>query len=228
MARNDKTVKTVNEWLKRNDLEDGYTIANAHYRREYNRFSKELRKAALYLYVLGVEMKIYYCTKMMYSAKRQSRFCNAVAAELRHKKVDKEHYKAFDRDVKSIERRLETINRIIKEDIHLTEYEPFFEAEVVDYDFTDFKDIPKIAKDWNERHKDLVEKHLNEIKPELERHEKYIQQVAEKRKAEKEYIKQKKKAEDEYVKEIKNNAARNKAEYKKLERSFQRYYEGNY
>ena len=221
-------VKTVNEWLNNDDIPDGFTIANAKYRRDYHRLSTELRRQSLMLYVLGVMMGNYSLTKMMHSAKKQSAFCRAVSAELRHKSIG-DNYDVFEEDVKAIDRRVETIKRITKEDIHLTMYEPFFNSlgdEI--YEIEDYKEIPEMANKWNEEHKDIIEKHMMEIQPELERHNEFIRRKTEAIKESKRENKARKKAEDEYVKEIKANEKRNKAEYKKLERSFERYYEGNF
>lgn len=221
----DNKIKTVNEWLNRDDLEQGYTIMNAKFSREYSDVYRALRKWAKYLYFLGVEMGNYYCTKMMYSARRQSKFCGAVCAEMKTKKVDYEHVKVFEKDIKSLKRRLETIERITNEDIHLSPYEPFFQT-IEDVDELDFREIADMARKWNEEHKDLVEKHMEAISPELERHNEFLRRKTEAIKAEKEARKQAKKAEDEYVKEILANRKKHRARSKRVEKSFEKYYRG--
>lgn len=220
--------KSVNEWARRQDIEEGYTIANAKYLRDYSYLAAELKHYSMMLYILGVELGNHYMTKMMYSAKRQGAFCGAVCAELKHKKVQKEHYKLFDRDIKSLYRRLDTIERITKENIHLTEYEPWYKSNMEDLDSFDgdYFEIVEMAKAWNEEHKEEVARHMEEIQPEVDRHNAFIQKKAEERKRERLSMSEKRKAENEYVKEIKENERRHKAEYKKLERSFQRYYNG--
>ena len=221
-----KKVRTVNEWLGM-EKENGYTIANAKFLREYTYLYRQLRKQALLLYCIGVEMQNYYLSKLMYSAKNQARFCGAVCAEMKTKKVESEYATMFEKDVASIKRRLETIERITKEDIHLTEYEPFFEAVIYDCDDPkdiDYREIAGMAKKWNEEHADLVKAHLDTVQPEIERHNAYIQRIKEEREKEKEQKKQAKKAEDEYVKEIKRNAQKGKTRQKRIERSFEKYY----
>lgn len=223
-----KEIKTVNGWLYRQDLEKGFTFANAKFKHDYSMLRRELRKQAALLYFLNVGCGIRYVSKMMYSAKNQAHFCGSVVLALNEKKVQKEHIKVFQKNVKSIKRRLETISRITREDIHLTEYEPFFEAEIYDKDIDElvFEDIPEMAKKWNAEHKDIVEAHLKAIQPEVERHEKFVEQKKAKIKAEKEAEKKAKKEQREYEDEIIKNRKKNRAEYNKLERSFQRYYEG--
>ena len=223
-----KKARTVNEWL---DMEkvDGYTIANAKFLREYNYLYRQLRKQALILYCIGVEMQNYYLSKLMYSAKNQARFCSAVCVQMKTKKVESEYATMFEKNVSSTKRRLETIERITKEDIHLTEYEPFFEAVIYDCDDPkdiDYREIAEMAKKWNEEHADLVRQHLDAIQPEVERHNSHIQRIKEERKKEKEQKKQAKKAEDEYVKEIKRNAQKDKTRQRRIERSFEKYYKG--
>lgn len=223
----DKECKRVNEWVSRQDLDDGYTIANAKYLREYSYIREELKHYSAILYVLGVELENHYLTKMMYSAKRQAEFCGAVCAELKHKKVDRIHWKLFERDIKSLYRRLETIERITKEDLHLTEYEPFFNTFDDFYGFDgEYKELAKMAKEWNEEHKDEVLRHMEEVRPEIERHNAYIQRNVEARKKERLEMRARRKAENDEVRAIKQNAEKHRREYKKIERSFQRYYNG--
>jgi len=226
----DTHCKSVNEWASRQDLEEGYTIANAKYIRDYAYFRQELKHYSAILYVLGVELKNHYLTKMMYSAKKQSAYCGAVCAALKRNKVCKEHYAIFERDVKMLYRRLDTIERITKEDLHLTEFEPFFNNVIGDLDAFDgeYDELAQMAREWNAEHQEEIAKHMEEIKPELERHNAFIEKNAEARKRERLERRAERKAENEYVKEIKENEKRHKAEYKKLERSFQRYYEGKW
>lgn len=217
--------KSVNEWLNRQDLDDGYTIANAKYLREYSYISNELKHYSAILYVLGVKLENHYLTKMMHSAKRQSEFCRAVCAELKHKKVERIHWKLFERDIKSLYRRLETIERITKEDLHLTEYEPFFNTFDDFYGFDgEYEELAQMAKKWNEEHKDEVLAHLENVKPEIERHNAYIQRNVEARKKERLEMRAKRKAENDEVKAIKQNAEKDKKRMKKIERSFEKYY----
>lgn len=222
----DKNVKTINEWLDRDDLPEGYTIMNAKFRRDFNRLAKALSCQAKYLYILGVDMEARYVTKMMWSAKRQSSFCRSVAASLREKRVEREHIAIFQKTVNRIERRLETIERITREDIHLTKYEPFFMAEIYGKELKDidFDDLKETADAWISSHKDEVEKHMKEIEPELERYEAFKARKRNSIKAEKDAKRQKKKDETAYIKELRENAKKHKAEQKRLDKSFEVYY----
>lgn len=224
--KNWKAIKTVNEWLGREDLPEGYTLANAIFRREFNRLRKALAQQTKFLYILGVDMEARYVAKMMWSAKRQAQFCKAVAAELNKKRVEQEHIAIFQKTVNRIERRLETIERITREDIHITKYEPFFKAEVYDKDISDidFDELKDKADAWISSHKDEVEKHMKEIEPELERYEAFKDRKRNSIKAEKEAKRQKKKDENAYVKELRENAKKHRAEQKRLDKSFEVYY----
>lgn len=223
--KNWKAVKSVNEWLNRDDLPEGYTIANAMFKREFNRLNKALAQQSKLLYILGVDMEARYVTKMMWSAKRQSDFCKAVAATLNEKRVEKEHVKVFQKSVDRIKQRLETIERITREDIHLTKYEPFFKAEVYDnISDIDFEELKERADAWISSHKDEVEKHMKEIEPELERYAAFKDRKRNAIKAEKEAKRQKKKDETAYVRELRENAKRHKAKQKRIDKSFEVYY----
>lgn len=225
---NPLAVASVSEWARRNNLPDGHSIYNTRFKAEYRILRRELKKQASFLYVLNVQAGIHYVGKMMYSAKKQAKFCESILIQLDTKEVLKEHTKAFELDVKMIKGRLETIRRITKEDIHLTEFEPFFN-EVgygLDYNEIDYHDIPQMAADWNEKHRGEVEEHMKRIQPELDRYEAFKKRKVEQYKAEKEAEKKAKKEQREYENEIIRNRKKNRAEYKKLERSFERYYEG--
>lgn len=223
-----KPVKTVNEWLTRTDIEKWFTIANAKFRHDYRRLRVELRKQSAYLYFIGVQMGNHSVTKMMYSTSKQAKFCSSVIYELGQKKVDEENYNVFFKDVKNIENRLKTIERITKENIHLTEYEPFFEAEIYGLDDInlDFEQIPAMAKEWNENHKDEVQKHMEAVAPEIKRHDDFLKKKQDEIKAEKEAKKKAKKEEDDYIREMKKNREKHKKEYNRIERSFEKYYNG--
>lgn len=223
-----KDVKTINQWMECVERENGYTIANAKFKHDYSLLYRRLRKQALILYLMVVDLGITYVSKMMYSAKNQAHYCGAVIKNLEEKKVDKEFIKMFQKNVDQINMRLETINRITKEDIHLTEYEPFFESEEFNKikDEVDFSEIGNMAREWNKAHKEIVEAHLQAIQPELDRHNKFLEERKAKIKAEKEAEKQAKKEQRDYENEIINNRKKNRQEYERLERSFQRYYEG--
>lgn len=67
---------------------------------------------------------------------------------------------------------------------------------------------------------------MDKIRPELENIKAAKKRRAEITKADKEREKRKKKAEDEEIKEMINNEKKFKAENKKMERSFERYYNG--
>lgn len=217
-------IKSVNEWLDRKDLQDGYTIANAKLKRDYNRLQAELRKRAGALYCVGVKMDNHYATKMMRSAKKQADFCAAVSACMSTRKVDMSHVSVFEKDVKQLEKRLEQIDRITKEVIHLTKYEPFFEIEGNNLLDMDFSEVADKADEWNEQHKDIVEEHMEKVRPEIERHEKYINKVHADAKKNREDYKNKKKAEDAYVKELKENREKNRREYERIEKTFEPHY----
>jgi hypothetical protein len=223
-----KDVKTTNQWMDCPEIEKGFTIANAKFKYEYSFFYRELRKLALMLYFMLTDLDIQYVRQMMMSAKKQAHYCGAIVIALDQKKLDNEFIKMFQKNADAIHRRLDTINRITKEDIHLTEYEPFFESEEFAQinDEVDFREVGNMAREWNKTHREIVEAHIQAIKPELDRHNKFLEEKKAKIKAEKEARKQAKKEQAEYEKEIIRNREKNRKEYKRLEREFERYYNG--
>lgn len=246
---NKKEIHTTNQWLNDEKKKPGATRLNLEFLRELNDLCTEFGKQAMMLYFLNVELKIRYVWRMQKSIVEQRGFIMALIENMKEWQVEKCHEKVFRTDIAKMKARLVQVNRIIREDVHLTEYEPFFDH--VSWESLNIDELPtpeemkrkeetgeksartnpyeqlkKQAFEWNEKNKDIVEEHMRKVAPEIERHTKHRQKVAEQLKAEKAAIKAAKKAEDAEVKEIKKNAQKHRSEYKKLERSFERYYNG--
>lgn len=222
-----KEIKTVNQWLDDNSIENGQTMANIHYKHEYERIRIELRRMSSLLYFLVTDLGIHSMAKLMYSAKNQGDYCYSVIIELKYKKVEKEHIPVFSKNREALDERLRWIRKIVRENLHLTEYEPFFLSEVwANLNDIDFKDIKGMADKWNDENKDIVEAHMKEVQPEIDRHKQYVIRAAKKIDAEKAAAKLAKKEEDAYVREMKKNREKNRAEYRRLERTFESHYKG--
>ena len=146
--------------------------------------------------------------------------------ELRKKRVDEELIWLFARDAKSIDERLEWVEKIANENLRLTKYGPFFEQ----FDAFAFEgegeELKELADSWNAEHEGIVQKHMEEIRPELEIHEEFLRRKKEKDAAERAARRAARKAEDAEVREIKENAKKNAAAIRKTERMFERYYDG--
>lgn len=244
-----KEIVVTNQWLNDEKRKPGATRLNLEFIREFNDLCVEYGKQAMMLYFLNVELGIHYVWRMQKSVVDQRGFIMALIENLKEYQVEKCHEKAFRKDIAKMKARLVQVNRIIREDVHLTEYEPFFDhvswenlnidalptaeemkRKIESGETTErtspYEQLKAQAFEWNEKNRDKVEEHMRKVAPEIERHTKHRQKIAEQAKAEKAAIKAAKKAEDAEVKEMKKNAQKHRSEYKKLERSFERYYKG--
>lgn len=235
------------QWTYDPNRKPGATRLNLEFLRELIDLCDEFGKQAMMLYFLNVELGIHYVWRMQKSVVDQRGYIMALIENLKKYQVEKCHEKAFRRDIGKLKARLVQVNRIVREDVHLTEFEPFFDH--VSWESLNIDELPttedmKLLKEqgitnertnpyeqlmaqaveWNEQNKDKVEEHMRKVAPEIERHTKYKQRVKEQLKAEKAAIKAARKAEDAEIKEMKKNAQAHRSRYKKLERSFERYY----
>ena len=216
----------VNEWVNRTNLEQGYTIANAKYKSDCSKLDKLFRSEASKLYAITVTLRITQNAKLFRSVVKQRKFIRSVMAELDNKKVQPIHYKLFDKFIRDCFERIRYVQKIVNENIRLSEFGPFFD---IYNDWTEDPDtIAENAQKWNEEHPDIVSEYLERIKEEREAIFNAKRKRHEQSKAERNAEKQKKKEEDAYIKEMINNKKKNDAEYKKIERMFQKYYNGRH
>lgn len=237
----------TNQWVHDPNRKPGATRLNLEFLRELIDLGDKFGKQAMMLYFLNVELGIHYVWRIQKSVVDQRGYIMVLIENLKKYQVEKCHEKAFRRDIGKLKARLVQVNRIVREDVHLTEFEPFFDH--VSWESLNIDELPttedmKLLKEqgitnertnpyeqlmaqafeWNEQNKDKVEEHMRKVAPEIERHTKYKQRVKEQLKAEKAAIKAARKAEDAEIKEMKKNAQAHRSRYKKLERSFERYY----
>lgn len=216
----------VNEWLDRANLERGYTIANAKYKSDCSKLDKLYGIEASKLYAITVILRITQNAKLFRSVVNQRKFIYSVKRELDNKKVQPIHYKVFDEFIRGCFERIRYVQKITNENIRLSEFGPFFD---IYNDWTEDPDtIAEKAKKWNAEHGEIVRDYMEQIKDERAAIFAAKQRRHEQSKAERNAEKQKKKEEDAYIKEMINNKKKNDAEYKKMERSFQKYYNGRH
>lgn len=234
-------ITTVNEWLTYNQKLTGVTKKNIQYLCDYITIREELGKCNIVLYFLLNRLNVSYVITMLYSGIKQRKYVVSVIVALKQYKVEKKHEAIFNRDIDRLYKRIEHINRIIKEDIRLTEYGAFFEA--VGYDLLTVEKLPTIAEieevgrgktildyleqettKWNAEHPNEVKAHLESIKPELDALARHKEEVKAKEKAERLAKREEKKALTREVNEIKKNKRAYEARQRRINRELDRYY----
>ena len=225
--------KNAKEWLNDKKLPKGMSEHNVVYLREYKDLLDEYKKYTVMLYFMLSVMKIEYARRMFYSCKRSKEYIIAMVLNMKEKRITNKYVKHFENDVMRARDRLETIDKIIKEDLFLTEYYPYFMEKGFDI-LKDFENdgsgkeqLQVIVDDfehWKIDNKEKLDAHIVEMQKKNDIYLEYKKKIDAQKKAEKEAIKLAKKAANDEVKEIRENNKKHKSEYRKLERSFERYY----
>lgn len=238
----EKDVKTVNQWMAINKPK-GCKLLNVELLREFRSLDTEFSKLNLLLYILMVDLdhRDDFIT-LFKSTCKQRGYIRSVCGQLKNYQVYKKFETIFRKNIKDIQKRIVHVNKIIKINIRLSELYPYFENngyEILenptlvmdswDNETQMFKDagrkeIISTIKKWNEQHPDIINKHMKEIRPELEAAQRRKEEIAAFSKAEKKRIKDTQKAENAEYKEIKKNEEEYRKRMKKVNREFESYY----
>ena len=163
-------------------------------------------------------------------------FIVATMENLREKYVPKEYIKVFERDIQNLQRRKDYVLFIVKENVFLTEYYPYFESvgwDVLDefqtgIDVDDFNaQLDFIINDFEEyklNNIEEIENHLKQIEQQRKSHEEFVQKNKDDVKREKQIKKEQRKIENAELKEMKKNEEAYRKRKKMIDRSFERYY----
>ena len=227
--------RDLNDWLNDPRRSATLTRKNMEYLGEFKDLEAELKRISMLTYFLMAKCGIYGVRAMHESAKKQCGFIRKVIVDLKKYGVAKEDEKAFDRDIKKIRNRVEYVYPIIKENVRLTEYYPYFSERGFDrlLDYTllrgviDEKEQERLyedVQDWNERHLEKVREYAEQIRPEVEKIAERKRQIHEKEMLERKTLRDARKAADAEVKEIRENERKRRQRQAKIERSFERYY----
>lgn len=229
-------MKKINDWMNKKDLPKGTSSANRKAREAFDKLGYLFGRKSAVLFFMLVELDMKNVRQMFNSCCNQKKFCIAVSCMLKDKLITKEWVEAFNSDYKMCVNRLKHINTIIKENLWLTEYYPFFE----EYGFNTFtesenytdeipfaeqlSEIKTKWESWKSVNADKIEAHLEKAKPDIERHNAAIERRVKARKEEKEQAKLEKQIERQEQREIKKDIKKREAEDRRLEREFARYY----
>lgn len=231
-----RKIRTVNDWLNDARREKGLTQKNMDYLIEMKGLNQELKRIKMITYFLLTKCDVYGVRAIFTSANKQGDFIYKVIADLKKYGVSKEDEAAFDREIKRIRNRVEYVYPIIKENVRLTKYYPYFVERGFDrlLDYSLYRSAIDLDKEqerlfedvqsWCSSHVEEVAAYEDSIRPEIEMLAERKRQILEKEKAEKKAIRDAKKAEDAEIKWMRDNKKAEQAREKRIERSFERYY----
>lgn len=235
-------IKTTNQWMDFKQKKPGATKLNVKYLREYKELFDDFSKILMLTYWLMTDLDLTYARCMFNSAKTQKKYIYKIIQLIKTYQIEKRFDKMFEKNVDRLRKRIAHICQILKDDIHLTPYEPFMKSLGFDPLSIEHFDLPtheeveeygnksvlspigELARKWNEEHPEEVEAHLKAIQPELDAYNKHREEVIAKAKAEKAEKKAQAKAEKEELKEMQKYRKAYKAEQRKIDRSFEHLY----
>lgn len=228
--------KYLTDWFNDKKVPKGkMSKYNLIYLREYKDILAEYKKYSAMLFFILVVMKVDMVRQMFNSCNNIKKYIYKVICELKEKMVTNDYVPHFNVNIERLRKRLETMDKIIKEDLYLTEWYPYFMENGFDV-LSDFENngntveqLQPILDDfeqWKIDNKDKLDAHIVEMQKKKDIYLAHKEKVKKQEKAEKEARKLAQKAANDEVKEIKRNNEKYRKEYMRLERSFNRYYAG--
>lgn len=228
---------TVNDWLNDKKRPIKITQRNVKYLGLMKEASAELGRISMVTYFLLVKCGMKSVRQMMNSSVRQRKFMKKVISELKKYEVTNEYERAFEKSVESARKRIDHVYKIIRENVRLTEFYPYFEQvgfkRLLDYSMATMAEgiindeeeqrLYERALEWNRFHKEEVEEHMNKIRPEMEMLEERRRRIAEERRIERETLKAIKKAEEDEAREMRKNEKKWECEVRKANKMLERY-----
>jgi hypothetical protein len=224
--------RTINTWLDSNERIHGITRLNVEYLRVMKELDAEMAKCNTLNYFLAENFDFKNSSRMLWSGKQQRGFYRKVISDLKVWAVTLEWKKVFDREIKKMFRRRDTIMVAIRENIRETEHYPYFEAvgfERIQNLETRFEEDEKTPLDdlipameaWEAAHPEEIRKHMEAVAAQIEARDRHKAEVKAREKAEKDAIRAAKKAEKDEIKEMQANARKHQIEKRKWEKEME-------
>lgn len=231
----------IRYWLNDPSRPKDLYKANIVYLREAKELSYMIGRNKILLWFLIVKLNMGGEFQTLFSScKKQKELLIAVKGQLKERGVTSKYIKVFKRDFASIRRRSDYVYKIIVENLRMTEYYPYFESvgfEILkDFSYQHtrengqelenkfYEDIIK----WNAEHQKEIADYMESIKEAKENLERHRAKIQEDKKREKAEAKAAKAEILAFEKESAKIRKKQKSEYKKIEKSFERYYSGKY
>lgn len=229
--------KGFSAWLgDKNKPKGNFTRANIQALREIKGLNVDFAINNAVLYFTLTELGVEGVRQMLRSGTKQRNFLHRVSMTLKDYGLTADYCKGAAADIRQWHERVDWVRAVIKENLRLTEYYPFFADVGFDrlYDFgcpsMEMDDLLAKIKtefeEWRIPNEAVIETHLRTVAGEKQRIEERRQRMIEEAKLEKELARQKKREENAEIKEIKKNEKAYKAKQRRIEREFSRYYEG--
>lgn len=235
MSYYNPNAKGLDQWFADKSRRKGCDETSINYILKFREILDGLGKNASICYFLVTKLNIDRLRQMMHSLAKQRKLYKLACIELREYRIDPKWIKTFDNAVRRGNTRIEYTSLIIKENIRLTEYFPFFNSggfdRLTDFNLTysdDFstpldKLMPEIEA-YNEEHAAEITDYMLSIKDELETREKYHNDILMAEKEAKAKAREDKKAQRDFDKETAKMVHEAEVRDRAIERSFEHHY----
>ena len=217
-------------WSKDPRLSNSMSKLNVVYLRKLKELYTEFGRNNALLYFCTACLGLKSCNPMFSSGIKQRTFVQALTMELKRRTVTTYYIELFDWLVDRLNTRLSHVFRIVKENIYLTEYYPFFEEVGWDV-LNDFDTNIATTVDCNEQlkfilddfakfketHPELIKKHMDTVQPIIDTRNNHFRNVKEAEKLEKKLARDLDNKERAMEREIKRNQEAYKKQQKNID-----------
>ena len=226
----------IKQFMNTNDLPFEPNSRSKEYIAVINKLEKKNKKITAILYFLKVICGITRAETMFVSTQKVTKLFHALYIHLCRKAVTDEYVPIFEKFFKQQNDRMTYVLKIIKENLILTEYYPFFceigYDSIFDYelkpDFDEndryFYGIKERFDAWKPIHTAEIEAHMEKVQPLIDALESQAQRNKEKAIEEKKKHNEYRKSITAEIRQSKKYDAERDKRQRKLDREFERYY----
>lgn len=221
----------IDDWFNDKQRPKGQNVVGASYAMTLTRINRQFGINNTILHFLLVEMGMSEVRQMLNSGLKQRKLLRKAILELGEFQVEPKWEKTFKRDITKLRKRTEHVERIITENVRLTELYPFFNSVgyrrfveyAMDKPTEDEEATAKLKselEEYNSTHQEEIKAYMESIAEEKATHEAFLAKIKADKKSEKEARKASLKAERQELKEIKKNNEAYQKEKRRIDRSF--------
>ena len=224
----------IKEFICTNDVPLKPNAKSKEYLETLYKIGRRNKKLLCVLYFMKVMMGMQSMATMFVSCQKVRDLIASISSRLYRKAVTEEWEPTFDKYISDTLKRLDYVMRIMRENIYLTEYYPFF-AEVGFDTLFDFdmhgedidgrlEEIKQSFESWKEGNLDKIDAHMRKTESLRTALDEEKARNKENDKLEKEERKAARKKETDEVREIRFWQRQHEKEERKIEKEMRRYY----
>lgn len=222
-------------WTSDKKLTGKMTRYNVEYLRVYKDLRSQMGRNISIMFFCITKLGLNNMRSMFKSGIKQKDHFTFMIFELKRRELPQYYVELFDFVTNKYQERINRMWLILKENIYLTEYYPFFEKcgyEVLGDFELDYETVANggaveklkhIIDEFNkfkEENPSIIEEHLKTVAPVIEKYEKRKKDIAESEKQEKRLARELEKKERAFEKECESNHARYRKRMKQIDSTY--------